>query len=110
MTSILNFDKKYFVAIQELFGNGGWQTEQEQSTSTIESEMHQLIVWNDDVNTFDWVIESLIEICNHSFEQAEQSALIIHNNGKYAVKKGNYEDLEPKATALLDRGIQVTIE
>jgi ATP-dependent Clp protease adaptor protein ClpS len=110
MTTILNFGKNNQVAIQELFGNGGWQTEQETSTSILENETHQLIVWNDDVNTFDWVIESLIDICNHSFEQAEQCAMIIHNNGKYAVKKGDYEDLKPKALALLDRKIQATID
>ncbi len=45
-----------------------------------------LLVWNDEVNTFEWVIETLMEICGHSEEQAEQCAMIIHNNGKYAFK------------------------
>ncbi|HEU4554163.1 MAG TPA: ATP-dependent Clp protease adaptor ClpS [Chitinophaga sp.] len=69
-----------------------------------------LIVWNDDVNTFDWVIQSLIEVCEHSAEQAEQCALFIHYNGKYAVKHGEFTQLRPMCEALLDRGISATIE
>ena len=70
----------------------------------------QLIVWNDEVNTFDWVIETLIEICGHTPEQAEQCAYIIHFNGKYAVKNGSYDDLKPKCDAITERGINATIE
>jgi ATP-dependent Clp protease adaptor protein ClpS len=69
-----------------------------------------LIVWNDEVNTFDWVIQSLMEVCDHSQEQAEQCALIIHHNGKYAVKKGEFSRLRPMHEALLDRGISATLE
>lgn len=69
-----------------------------------------LVVWNDEVNTFDWVIQSLVEVCDHTQEQAEQCALIIHHNGKYAVKKGEYTDLKPMLEALLDRGISATLE
>jgi ATP-dependent Clp protease adaptor protein ClpS len=69
-----------------------------------------LIVWNDDVNTFDWVIDTLVSICGHSEEQAEQCAMIIHFNGKYAVKKGSYEQLKPKCDAINDRNINATIE
>jgi|SRR5688572_21223936 ATP-dependent Clp protease adaptor protein ClpS len=71
---------------------------------------YQLIVWNDDVNTFDWVIETLVEVCGHSYEQAEQCAFIIHYKGKYAVKQGSYEELEPMCTAITDRSINATIE
>ena len=70
----------------------------------------QIIVWNDDVNTFEWVIETLIEVCGHTYEQAEQCAYIIHFNGKYAVKKGGYEDLRPICDAILERGISATLE
>ena len=69
-----------------------------------------LIVWNDDVNTFQWVIDTLIEICGHSKEQAEQCAMIIHYSGKYAVKKGSYETLKPQCEAINDRNINATIE
>jgi ATP-dependent Clp protease adaptor protein ClpS len=71
---------------------------------------YQLIVWNDDVNTFEWVIETLVDICGHTYEQAEQCAYIIHFNGKYAVKEGTYENLRPKCDAILDRGINATVE
>jgi len=54
-----------------------------------------LIVHNDDVNTFDWVIESLMDICKHTFEQAEQCSLLIHFQGKYAVKHGQMDELKP---------------
>lgn len=69
-----------------------------------------LIVWNDEVNTFDWVIESLVEICGHTQEQAEQCAWIIHFKGKYAVKKGVRKKLNPMREALVDRGIGATVE
>lgn len=71
---------------------------------------YNLIVWNDDVNTFDWVIETLVEICRHTHEQAEQCAYIIHFQGKYAVKQGDYETLNPMREAIIDRGINATIE
>ncbi len=69
-----------------------------------------LIVWNDEVNTFEWVIETLMEICGHSHEQAEQCAYIIHFQGKYAVKNGNYDELKPPCNAITDRGINATVE
>ena len=69
-----------------------------------------LIVWNDEVNTFEWVIETLVEVCDHSAEQAEQCAMIIHTHGKYAVKHGAYDDLKPMCDAITDRGIGATIE
>lgn len=77
---------------------------------TAEQFPFSLIVWNDEVNTFDWVIQSLMEVCGHTEEQAEQCALIIHFNGKYAVKSGSLTDLKPMLEALLDRGISATIE
>lgn len=70
----------------------------------------QLIVWNDEVNTFDWVIETLMEVCNHSYEQAEQCAYIIHFKGKYAVKEGSYDYLKPMCDAITERGIGATVE
>lgn len=77
---------------------------------TLEQPENRLIVHNDDVNTFDWVIESLIEICNHSMIQAEQCTLIVHYKGQCAVKNGDMDKLRPMKNGLLDRGIQATIE
>ncbi len=74
------------------------------------ADSYSLIVWNDEVNTFEWVIETLVEICKHSQEQAEQCALLIHHQGKYAVKKGSYETLKPQCDAITDRKIGATIE
>lgn len=69
-----------------------------------------LIMWNDEVNSFEWVIETLIKICGHTAEQAEQCAYIIHYQGKYAVKQGDYDTLKPMREAIVDRGINATIE
>ena len=73
-------------------------------------EPFHLIVWNDEVNTFEWVIETLVEVCGHSYEQAEQCAYIIHFRGKYAVKQGSYDDLKPMCDAITERGIGATVE
>ncbi|MBK6938443.1 MAG: ATP-dependent Clp protease adaptor ClpS [Chitinophagaceae bacterium] len=77
---------------------------------TASEESCHLIVWNDNVNTFEWVIESLMEVCGHSFEQAEQCAMIIHFHGKYAVKNGTYDTLKPLCDAITERGINATVE
>jgi ATP-dependent Clp protease adaptor protein ClpS len=69
-----------------------------------------LIVWNDEVNTFEWVIETLMEVCGHSQEQAEQCAMLIHTKGSYAVKRGSYDVLKPLCDAITDRGIGATVE
>jgi len=71
---------------------------------------YNLIVWNDEVNTFEWVIETLIDVCKHSEEQAEQCAMIIHTQGKYSVKQGSYKELKPMCDAITERGIGATIE
>lgn len=75
----------------------------------VENPCH-LIMWNDEVNTFEWVIETLVDICDHSPEQAEQCAWIIHTKGKYAVKNGSYDELKPLCDAITERGIGATIE
>lgn len=71
---------------------------------------YNLVVWNDEINTFDWVIETLVDVCGHTREQAEQCAYIIHFHGKYAVKQGDYETLNPMREAIIDRGIDATLE
>ncbi len=86
------------------------QLDEDLSTDTLLDEYCSLIVWNDDVNTFDWVIETLVEVCGHSTEQAEQCAVIIDSKGKYAVKQGSYETLKPMCDAITERGISATIE
>jgi ATP-dependent Clp protease adaptor protein ClpS len=73
-------------------------------------EQKDLIVFNDDFNTFDHVIESLIKVCKHNPMQAEQCAWLIHHKGKCQVKRGEYDTLEPMCTALLDRGLSAEIQ
>jgi ATP-dependent Clp protease adaptor protein ClpS len=86
------------------------QLEEDIDVLTTLADSYSLIVWNDEVNTFEWVIETLIEVCKHSQEQAEQCAYIIHFQGKYAVKQGSYDDLKPQCDAITERGIGATIE
>jgi ATP-dependent Clp protease adaptor protein ClpS len=88
--------------------NTKFQDELDLLTAT--EEFCTLIVWNDEVNTFEWVIETLMDICGHSEEQAEQCAMIIHSKGKYAVKEGTYDNLKPMCDAITERGIGATIE
>jgi ATP-dependent Clp protease adaptor protein ClpS len=71
---------------------------------------NNLILYNDDVNTFDWVIDSLVKVCRHLPEQAEQCSYIVHYNGKCAVKEGEFDKLRPMCEALLDRGLSAVIE
>jgi ATP-dependent Clp protease adaptor protein ClpS len=84
-----------------------WESE---DVLTETSDPFHLIVWNDEVNTFEWVIETLMEVCQHSYEQAEQCAYIIHYKGKYAVKHGTYDELKPMCNAITERGIGATVE
>ncbi|WP_243431545.1 ATP-dependent Clp protease adaptor ClpS [Algoriphagus lutimaris] len=75
----------------------------------VDLDSSDLIVYNDDVNTFDHVANILVKVCKHSPEQAEQCTLIIHFKGKCAVKKGSVEELKPMCEAILDSGIQAAI-
>jgi len=83
---------------------------EETDVLTSVEEPCQLIVWNDEVNTFEWVIQTLIEVCGHTHEQAEQCSYIIHFQGKYAVKQGSYDELKPMCDAITERGIGATVE
>ncbi len=71
---------------------------------------HSIILYNDDFNTFDHVISCLVQICNHEVIQAEQCAWIVQTNGKCIVKTGEYKELEPLCTSLLDKGLSAIIE
>jgi len=71
---------------------------------------HSLVVHNDEVNTFDHVIQSLVDICDMNAIQAEQCSFIIHHKGKYAVRHGAKNKLNPMRVALTDRGIGATVD
>lgn len=71
---------------------------------------NDLILYNDEINTFDFVIESLVEVCGHDFEQAEQCAMITHFKGRCAVKSGSYEELKGMSEELILRRLTVAVE
>jgi len=93
---------------------GGYQEELEESIEDVlledTGEDAELIVYNDDVNTFDWVIQCFMEILNHTSQQAEQLSLIVHFKGKATVKTASFEVLKPLKDALVDRGLSAVIE
>lgn len=70
----------------------------------------QLIVYNDDFNTFDWVIQCFMEVCNHTLEQSEQLSLLVHFKGKATVKTDVFSVLKPMKDALVERGLSAVIE
>jgi len=70
---------------------------------------NEIVLFNDDVNTFDHVIETLVDVCEHSPEQAEQCSLIVHYKGKCTVKTGEYDDLKPRCSRLLQAGLSAEI-
>jgi|SRR5882757_3214629 len=86
------------------------RTQDETDVLTATEGTCTLIIWNDEVNTFEWVIETLMVVCGHDENQAEQCSMIIHTKGKYAVKQGSYETLKPMCDAITERGIGATIE
>lgn len=72
-------------------------------------KQNEILLYNDDVNTFDHVIETLIYACEHTPEQAEQCSLIVHYKGKCTVKTGDYDDLKPQCSKLLEAGLSAEI-
>ena len=79
------------------------------SVQEITTKNNEIILYNDDVNTFDHVIETLMRVCEHTPEQAEQCSLIVHYNGKCTVKTGPMDKLKPQCTQLLEAGLSAEI-
>lgn len=72
-------------------------------------KQNEIVLFNDEVNTFDHVIDTLISVCEHTAEQAEQCSIIVHHNGKCTVKTGEFKDLEPRCSKLLQAGLSAEI-
>ena len=87
-----------------------YQTETEAEVEVQNDEKHVLMLYNDDVNTFDHVIDALVEICGHDATQAEQCALLVHTKGKCDVKHGSFKVLEKMCLSLLDKQLSAIIE
>jgi len=81
-----------------------------ESRETRSADQHFLMLYNDDFNTFEFVITSLMEVCDHTAEQAEQCATITHFKGKCDIKKGLKKDLQPMQIALIKRNLKAIIE
>ena len=73
------------------------------------TDTHDLVVYNDDVNSFDHVIETLISVCKHAPEQAEQCTWIIHHKGKCTVKNGEFSFLKELRTLICEKGISAEV-
>jgi len=82
---------------------------EEKKTDQKNTGQNEIVLYNDDVNTFDHVINMLIIACDHTPEQAEQCSLITHYNGKCTVKTGPYQDLKPRCSILLEAGLSAEI-
>ena len=74
-----------------------------------EHNLNEIVLYNDDVNTFDHVINSLIFACEHTPEQAEQCSIIVHYKGKCTVKTGEFDELKPRCSMLLEAGLSAEI-
>ena len=88
-----------------------WQSPDfDDAVDVMSDDVRHLILHNDDVHTFDYVIVSLMNICHHEAHQAEQCAFIVHHNGKCDVKNGTYDMLRPMKDKLTSKGLSVTID
>lgn len=85
------------------------KAKEEHLVDTLEQPLNEIVVYNDDVNTFDHVIDTLIYACDHTPEQAEQCSIIVHYKGQCTVKTGEYKELEPRCSMLLEAGLSAEI-
>ena len=85
------------------------QIKEDTDVAEISVNEHQIVLFNDDVNTFDHVVETLIRVCGHTLEQAEQCSIIVHYKGKCTVRTGSYEELKPRCTQLLQADLSAEI-
>ena len=91
------------------FEKNDWSTDVDVLDDVVEIAVHSLIVFNDDVNTFDFVIDTLMDVCEHTPEQAEQCTLLIHYKGKCSVKNGSWEELVPMRNEICRRGLSAEV-
>ncbi len=92
-----------------IFNGNDTQELLETDVLTQEEALNNIILFNDDVNTFEWVIECLMAYCGHDSLQAEQCAHIVHFTGKCAVKEGSFDTLKPICEVLLEKGLSAEI-
>lgn len=115
LTKKLGFDKDDLLILWTMKSQANQDLTIESPLSSIQLEElinsdYELVIYNDDVNTFDYVIESIVDICKHNLLQAEQCTWIIHHKGKCSVKRGPLDKLRPMCEAFLDRNISAKLE
>jgi ATP-dependent Clp protease adaptor protein ClpS len=92
------------------FDNPDTEKQLAEEIDVLDEACKNIVLYNDDVNTFEFVIETLINVCKHDLIQAEQCAHLVHYKGKCSVKAGSYDELEPLCLKLLDLGLSAKIE
>ncbi|MCF6295974.1 MAG: ATP-dependent Clp protease adaptor ClpS [Flavobacteriaceae bacterium] len=85
------------------------KTSEQSDIQVDEVKQNEIVLYNDEVNTFDHVIDTLIAVCQHTPEQAEQCSIIVHHNGKCTVKTGELKDLKPRCSKLLQAGLSAEV-
>jgi ATP-dependent Clp protease adaptor protein ClpS len=90
--------------------NPNYNTEElELLEEVVTADCYDLVVFNDDYNTFEHVIDTLIKVCDHNPMQAEQCTLLVHHKGKCRVKSGGFEEMADMRNAICDRGISAEV-
>lgn len=89
----------------------GTQKKTHEDFDVLEKEVnrHEIVLFDDDIHTFDFVIDSLIDVCDHTLEQAEQCTILVHYKGKCSVKSGEYKELKSRCSKLLQLGLSAEI-
>jgi ATP-dependent Clp protease adaptor protein ClpS len=104
-------NEEYLLSLSSLHANyDNPETDVLTELETEVTDVYKLTIYNDDINTFDHVINALIQVCGHTPEQAEQCTIIIHYKGKCLVKEGEYDEMASMCTAITDRGISAVVE
>lgn len=83
---------------------------EDEELDVLDIDGHKVILWNDDYNTFDWVISCLVEVCGHTTRQAEQNAILVHHVGKSIVKEGDLTSMRKIKNKLQVRGLTVSLD
>lgn len=86
------------------------QNDKDYNSFSIPKKLHKLMVLNDNKNSFDWVIQSLVEVCQHQLLQAEQCAMLVHFKGECDVKSGEFDEILSRYNELKERGLTVEIQ
>lgn len=108
-TKIFKLVHHELMILNQIFMSSKEKASEELLVEETVSTQNEIVLYNDEVNTFDHVIETLMYACDHTSQQAEQCSLIVHYKGKCTVKTGEYDDLKPRCSKLLEAGLSAEI-